>query len=279
MSFGPNPWQQAHWDWRAAGNFIFGGAGGGLLVLSAFLSPASRWAIVLAGLASVGAGLFCVWLEIGRPLRALHVMFHPQRSWMTREAFVAALVFPCGLAVLAGVDALSELLALLALAFLFCQGRILVAARGIPAWRQPMMGPLVMATGFAEGAGLLLAASPLLGPGVGWLPLVLTVLLLARLVVWHLYRRQLGDACAPAARRVLDQIGGVLQYAGTLLPLLLLAPLAAHALPPGLSAAVGVLAGLVAAATGAWMKFSLVTRAAYNQGFALTRLPVRGTRS
>ena len=25
--FGPNPWQQTSWDWRAAGNFICGGAG------------------------------------------------------------------------------------------------------------------------------------------------------------------------------------------------------------------------------------------------------------
>ena len=32
MSFGPNPWQQTNWDWRAAGNFMGGGAGAGLVV-------------------------------------------------------------------------------------------------------------------------------------------------------------------------------------------------------------------------------------------------------
>ena len=35
MSHGPAPWRQTNWDWRAAGNFIFGGAGGGLIVFTA----------------------------------------------------------------------------------------------------------------------------------------------------------------------------------------------------------------------------------------------------
>ena len=39
-----------------------------------------------------------------------------------------------------------------------------------------------------------------------------------------------------------------------------------------------LLAGLAAIASGWWLKFALVTRAAFNQGFALPRLPVRGTR-
>jgi phenylacetyl-CoA:acceptor oxidoreductase subunit 2 len=35
-------------------------------------------------------------------------------------------------------------------------------------------------------------------------------------------------------------------------------------------------AGLLAAAAGALFKFTLITRASYNQGFALKRMPVRG---
>jgi len=38
------------------------------------------------------------------------------------------------------------------------------------------------------------------------------------------------------------------------------------------------LAGLLALATGLWLKFALVTRASLNQGYALPRLPVRGAR-
>ena len=34
--FGPKPWHQSNWDFRAALNFIFGGAGAGLLVVAAF---------------------------------------------------------------------------------------------------------------------------------------------------------------------------------------------------------------------------------------------------
>ena len=32
---GPEPWQQRSWDWRAAGNFIGGGVGTGLIVFAA----------------------------------------------------------------------------------------------------------------------------------------------------------------------------------------------------------------------------------------------------
>jgi phenylacetyl-CoA:acceptor oxidoreductase 26-kDa subunit len=39
-----------------------------------------------------------------------------------------------------------------------------------------------------------------------------------------------------------------------------------------------LLAGLAALATGWQFKVALITRAAYNQGFALPHLPVRGTR-
>ena len=67
------------------------------------------------GLALVGLGLFCVWLEIGRPLRALHVFFNPRTSWMTREAFVATLLFPAGLAAAAAVPGFVWMAAALAL--------------------------------------------------------------------------------------------------------------------------------------------------------------------
>ena len=37
-------------------------------------------------------------------------------------------------------------------------------------------------------------------------------------------------------------------------------------------------AGGAALAAGAWLKFALVTRASFNQGFSLPHLPVRGGR-
>jgi hypothetical protein len=47
---------------------------------------------------------------------------------------------------------------------------------------------------------------------------------------------------------------------------------AGEAWTPALLAA----AGLAVAVSGARLKFTLITRAAYNQGFALAQLPVRG---
>src|SRR4051812_7000373 len=100
MSYGPNPWQQAHWDCRAAGNFICGGAGSGLLVFSVLsgVRGLTGQLLMLAGLALVGLGLFSVWLEIGRPLRAANVFFNLRLSWMSREALASVFVFGFGLA-------------------------------------------------------------------------------------------------------------------------------------------------------------------------------------
>jgi phenylacetyl-CoA:acceptor oxidoreductase subunit 2 len=278
MSFGPNPWQQAHWDWRAAGNFIGGGAGSGLLFLTVMsgATGGARAALLLAALALVGAGLFCVWLEIGRPMRALHVFFHPQRSWMSREAFVAVWLFPAGLAAAAGIAGLDWVAAFLAAAFLYCQSRILVAARGIPAWREPALSPLVVGTGLAEGAGLLLATSPWTGLPIDRLPLLVGVLVLLRLVAWTRYRKALAGRTAPGATRALEAAGRVLKLGGTLVPIVLLVPLMAGALPEAAAAFAAFAAGTLALLAGAWTKYELITRAGHNQGFALTKLPVRG---
>ena len=264
MSYGPDPWQQTHWDWRAAGNFMGGGAGAGLVLL-ATLSGAPA-AAVFAGLALIGAGLACVWLEIGRPLRALHVFFNPQTSWMTREGIVATLLMPIGLASVVLWPDLGVVAALLALAFVYCQGRILRASRGIPAWREPRVVPFVVAAGLAEGGALLLLAPP--SQRAPWLPGLVAALLLVRIALWAAYRQRL----AARARAALAAPGRALVWGGTALPLALIA-LAAAGVAAGASLA---LAGAVAAASGAWVKFALVTRAGFNQGFALARLPVRG---
>ena len=157
--YGPEPWHQTSWDWRAAGNFIGGGAGTGLIVFAALAGaqgPALA-ALMLAGLALVGAGLFCVALELGRPLRALNVFRNPWTSWMGREAWTSMLLFPAGLAAAWGVPGFAWAAAALALVFVYCQARLLQAAKGIPAWREPLFVPLLVTTGLAEGGGLFFA--------------------------------------------------------------------------------------------------------------------------
>lgn len=280
MSYGPKPWQQAHWDWRAAGNFVFGGAGSGLLVFTALAGaggPATTL-LTLGALAFVGLGLLCVWLEIGRPMRALHVFFNPRTSWMSREAFVATLLVPAGLAAAVGLAPFAWLAALLALVFVYCQARILKAARGIPAWREPLVVPLIVTTGLADGGGLFLLSQPLHGLAGPGLATLFGALLAARFVAWLAYRRRLATSAAPRALAALDRAGGTLQTAGTWIALALIAPVGIGLASGAGAALLASLAGLAAAGTGAWLEFTLVTRAAFNQGFALAKLPVRGAR-
>jgi phenylacetyl-CoA:acceptor oxidoreductase subunit 2 len=251
-------WLQKHWDTRAALNFMLGGMGAGLMVASTLLDPASDVAVALA-LALVAAGLGAVWLEIGKRLRALHVFLNPFTSWMTRESFVAVVYFGLGLAALRAPQPWLWLAAPAGLAFVFCQGRILRASKGIPAWRAPQVVPLIVATGLAEGAGLAMffGATP---PLVTWFALVL----LLRTVAWVRYDAATRSPVLVSVGKVFVQVGAV---GGLLMALV------AYWQPDA-----GLLAGLLAIVTGQWLKFALVTRASVNQGYSLPRLHVRGSR-
>ena len=271
------PWHQTNWDWRAAGNFIGGGTGAGLIIATALVLPdgPALLALGLVGLASIGAGLGCVWLEIGRPWRALNVFLHPQTSWMTREAIISLPLFPLALLALWLQNApLFWLVALLAIAYLYCQTRILHASKGIPAWRQPALMPLIFVTGLTEGIGLLLVVLPIFQVPPVWTELALLLLLGGRAAAWFRYRKRLARDGAP--KGALDAIGEAdrtFVWGGHVLPglLLVLAALAGMD-QSGLIQAAGAIAVL-----GGWfIKFTVVTRAAYNQGFALPRMPVRG---
>jgi phenylacetyl-CoA:acceptor oxidoreductase 26-kDa subunit len=275
MSFGPNPWQQTSWDGRAAGNFIGGGSGSGLIVFGALSSAQglALAALMLGGLALIVAGLACVWLEIGRPLRALNVFRNPRTSWMAREALAANALVVAGLAAAAGWPGMPLLAAALAPVFVYCQGRMLGAARGIPAWRAPLLLPLMLASAGAEGGGLFWLAQPARVhemPALWW---SFGALLLARWLLWSGWRRRLAGQAAPAALAAVESAGKVVRLAGTGLPLAIVLLAGTALVDAPLLVAV---AGAAAFAGGAWFKFTLITRAGFNQGFALVRLPVRG---
>jgi phenylacetyl-CoA:acceptor oxidoreductase subunit 2 len=277
-NFGPKPWHQTNWDFRAAFNFIFGGAGAGLLIAAASSSTGGNLLRVelLLGMALIGAGLVSVWFEIGRPLRALNVGFNPFTSWMTRESFAAGLVFALGLAAAwFASPPLAQAAALAALVFAYCQGRILQAAKGIPAWRVPALIWLVFTTALAEGAGLFIALAVLADTPARGALAYFSLALIARVLAWSIYRDGVAKSAARPALAVLDRAGKILIQFGTLAPLALL--LVAWYVPEIASILVP-LAGVAALATGWQFKFVLITRAAYNQGFALPHLPVRGTR-
>lgn len=278
MSFGPNPWQQQSWDARAAGNFIGGGAGCGLLLMATLAGAEGtlRLLLIAVALLLVAAGLLCVWAEIGRPWRAINVMFHPRTSWMSREALLAPLLLGSAAASL-WWPALQPLAALLAAGFLYCQARILQAAKGIPAWREPLTAPLLLTTGVTEGAGLYWLAAPWFGQGSQGAWLAFGLLLLLRFVIGVRWYRRLATTLRPAALSAVNQAGHGYN-GGSLLPLALVLVVLAAPLPPTAVAVLQGLAGVLAAAGGALFKLLLVTRAGFNQGFALPHIPVRGVR-
>ena len=248
--------------------------------LFAAQDAATGWAptwLLLIGLALVGLGLLCVWLEIGRPWRALNVFLNPRTSWMSREGFVGVLLFPAGLLAMLGMGGWIWVVAVLALAFLYCQSRMLPAARGIPAWRPKLVVPLIFVTGLCEGLGLFLMLGLFHGRVSSAVMLLFVVLVLARLVIWARYRDMVDASLAPRARAALSQAGRWLLIVGTVVPLALLG--VSVFLTSGIAQwGLVTFAGACAVLAGAYVKYTLVTRASFNQGFSLTKIPVRGVR-
>ncbi|MDX1592602.1 MAG: DmsC/YnfH family molybdoenzyme membrane anchor subunit [Gammaproteobacteria bacterium] len=279
MSADGKPWLQAHWDGHVAVNFLTGGSGSGLLVIAGLAALAGQ-PLALAswiGLLLVAGGLAQVSLHLGRPVRGWRALTNLRTSWMTREAYAAAALMPCALLAaltdspLAGMPA-----ALAAAAFLYCQARILKESRGIPAWREPRIVPLIVLTGLAEGAAIYLL---ILLPGAHTFAVlvvgaVLLAVLAARYVAWKQYRTALHGRAPRASEEVLERAEGPFTGAGHVAPVLLLLVAA------GVPQAQGILATLAAATVllaGWGVKFAIVTRAGYNQGFAIDHTPSRGS--
>ena len=279
---GMQPWLQRHWDLRAAANFVAGGVGSGLIVASAVSGVRGTFtaAVLMAGLALVGSGLFAVWLEIGRPWRAINVFRHPQRSWMSRESLAAVALGACvplaaWLQFTGSSAAPSAMLVALlaALSFAWCQGRMLHAAKGIPAWRSPALPTLIVVTALAEGAGAWWIAAAAAGVGTRAALAAFGLVLVARLAAWLAYRRTL--RAAPRAAAALARPGAALAVGGTLVPLALIV-VAALSANEAVVTACAALAGALAILAGAAFKAVLIVRAAFNQGYAIPRMPVRG---
>jgi phenylacetyl-CoA:acceptor oxidoreductase subunit 1 len=277
---GVEPSHQPHWDWKAAANFMCGGAGSGLFAFVALSDPVAIDARLagLAALALIGLGLFMLLFKIGRPLRIIHVLRQPQRSWMSREVFVAGLFFPLAFAaLLLTIPLLNAAAAIAGLMFLYCQGMILQESKGIPAWREPRIVPLIVATGLAEGSGLFLVAASLtqsLAPFGGPAAAAMAILVALRAGLWSAYLAALRRSGAPT--RSLEILNGLRPW---LLGFGLIVPVALAVFgfaAPTAQAVLFALGGLSAFAAGWALKFVLVTRAGYNQGFALQHTPVRG---
>ncbi|MBT3533658.1 MAG: 4Fe-4S dicluster domain-containing protein [Rhodospirillaceae bacterium] len=277
--------RQSFWDMRAAMNFTLGGMGAGLVIM-AWLAhvtgalPQTGLLIlnVIAG-GAMAVGLFCVFLEIARKARFLNVLLRPQTSWMTRETYAVAVFYPALLADLIWPsEALHLIVALAAAAFLYCQARILPAAKGIPAWRAPLMPWMLLATGLLEGAGLLAIAADML-PGAREAAVLAAgaggVLAVINALLWRNYMAEAKTSgVGPLARAALQDLSHGLRIVGHALPVLGFALFLSLFFEYPFVAAI---AGLGAIIGGAWWKITVITIASHQQGFALSKVPQRGS--
>ncbi len=277
--------RQEYWDYKGAMNFVFGGFASGLAVMAyaSYLLNGLSGAVLSIIYAAAGlvmaVGLIALLFKIGRPLRALYAFRRPQSSWMSREIYAAVAFYPLVAADLVWPSPLIHgLAALAALAFLVCQARILYACKGIPAWRAPLVPWMLAATALYEGTGLTAIALGLLLealPGPAFLAGAGLALALVNAGLWHRYRTTASEeGVGPLARRDLAEITPWLHGLGHALPALLFAAaLAAPAAAPLLLA----LAGTAVLFGGAMWKFVIVLRACHQQGFALPKVPGRGS--
>ena len=276
--------RQEFWDYKGAMNFVFGGFAAGyalityLLHLSGVL-PASAVPMGYAGAGLIMAvGLTALLFKIGRPLRALYAVLRPQSSWMSRELYAVAAFYPLLVAdLLWPRPALHGLIAVAAAAFLVCQARILYACKGIPAWRAPLVPWLLSLTALYEGTAmvaLIVALAPFEASGQTRLAGLGLALALANAALWQHYRSTAREhGMSLVSRRELTRITPWLHGIGHALPAALF--VASLALPMPELALFG--AGIGALFGGALWKFTLVIHAGHFQGFAIPKMPQRGS--
>jgi len=289
--------RQQFWDWKGATNFILGGMGSGLIVVSwiglllgqvnlNFLPVINAF-----GAAVMGLGLLTLLFKIGRPFRILNALRRPQSSWMSREIYLAMVFFPAvgldflpwllGVSVLGpqGLTFLHGVIGVCGGAFLFAQARILFAAKGIPAWRAPLIPWMLIATGLFEGIGVLAlaqAAFPAAFVNPAYLLSVGSFLAADNFILWQTYRIKAKDfGIGPLAQKEFKSVSLLLVLIGHVVPWALLTIL--QVMPElNVSASFAIIG--FATLFGGWLwKKTVLLNASYQQGFALPRLPQRGS--
>ncbi len=134
--------------------------------------------------------------------------------------------------------------------------------------------PLLGLSGLAEGAGLYLIFTVLLG----WLlPSMLVIalgLIIARALAWQIYRMALDRGHVPQLTVVaFNRIRKVFLLLGQVMPAVLIA---LALLRPEQAGPLVVLAGAGVTLAGWLFKHVLITRAACTRGVSLPAIPVRG---
>lgn len=185
---------------------VASGAGLGLLALLALadlcpvplLPPEALPPGLVLGLLLIAAGLASSVLHLAKPSNAWRAFARFRTSWLSREAVVAALLFPVAFAYLVAVwsasagtarTVLAIVVTLLAWGLLFCTAMIYASLKPIRQWRTGWTPAAYLLLGHWSGA--LIAVALAIGYGGepdswGWLAAVLGAgALVAKLGYWH----------------------------------------------------------------------------------------------
>lgn len=191
------PVKQKDWGWPAAANFIIGGTGAGLFLLSffqAFMRVSSTsgseslpWGLIPPLMISIG--FLFLGVEAGRPLRGCFVFRHPRQSWISRETYACCIFIPAALLdYLLPHPSIRLLAVAAALGLLISQGFIVYRARAVTAWNVPIIPILFLTSSLASGYGLLLLLTALGGfypdQSMSIIGLIITGL---NLTIWFVY--------------------------------------------------------------------------------------------
>lgn len=279
------PIRQTVWGRLAVANFVLGGTGAGgyalAFALPGLLGPGRVHvrAMEIIGALLIAGGLGAVALEAGRPFQGHKVLRHVKRSWMSREALIAAIFFALVAIDMAAPNPLIRGLAAgVGVAFVGCQGVLVMAAKGIPAWRLPAVPWLFLTSGLAKGSGLLLLVHLLIPTDRGTLwgmAQAATWLLALSLSVWLIY---LSSATQHAPQEATQKLKGTavtgwVMGVGHSVPIVLL--IAGLYNGPWLPALAGVSAMAILVG-GTVLKDTLIVGAGYLVGFGIPSPPSRG---
>jgi DMSO reductase anchor subunit len=195
---------------------VSSGIGFGMLMIAGGLAAIGRmpadgvfgFVVMATALAAAAAGLLSSTLHLGHPERAWRALSQWRTSWLSREGVAAIATFPPALGlgwgwVMAGNLAFpyacaGGIAALLALATVFCTGKIYQSLVTIRAWHDALVTPVYVVLALASGAlWLAVIARALNYPDPAMTHLPIGLLVLGWVLKWRYWVRRDADTGGP----------------------------------------------------------------------------------
>jgi DMSO reductase anchor subunit len=158
-----SPTRQKSWGLFPVALFCIVGMGTGLYLINSILIVVSGglnnfykqpFQFGVIACATIVCGFALIVFDVGRPRRAISVLFGLKRAWISREIVSLLLFLSCViLDHLSGFVHWRFLSIAAALMLLFSQGSIIFQCQGISAWKNPLTIPLFISSGLLSGFG------------------------------------------------------------------------------------------------------------------------------